>query len=66
MLEKGPAAGIETRGVADHGAIQSIYFRDPNGCVVELAARTGQSMSGAEKARQALDAWQNKQQTSIA
>jgi catechol 2,3-dioxygenase-like lactoylglutathione lyase family enzyme len=62
MFEKGPAAGIETRGIADHGAMQSIYFRDPNGYVVELAARTEQPMSGAEKARQALDAWQIKQQ----
>jgi catechol 2,3-dioxygenase-like lactoylglutathione lyase family enzyme len=65
MFEKGPVAGIETRGIADHGSIQSVYFRDPNGYVVELAARTDQSMSGAEKARQALDAWQIKQQASI-
>lgn len=39
MFEKGPAAGIETRGISDHGFIESIYFRDPNGYVVELAAR---------------------------
>ena len=29
MFEKGKAAGMETRGVADHGFINSIYFRDP-------------------------------------
>ncbi|MBE7638434.1 VOC family protein [Sneathiella sp. P13V-1] len=38
MFEKGKAAGIETRGVADHGFIESIYFRDPNGYVIELTA----------------------------
>ncbi len=39
MLEKGRAQGIETRGIADHGFVQSIYFRDPNGYVIELCAR---------------------------
>jgi len=39
MFEKGKAAGIETRGISDHGFIDSIYFRDPNGYVVELAAK---------------------------
>lgn len=38
MLERGKAAGMEIRGVSDHGFIHSIYFRDPNGYVVELAA----------------------------
>ncbi len=41
MFEKGKAAGIETRGVADHNFIKSIYFRDPNGYVIELTAPTG-------------------------
>ena len=40
MLAKGKAAGIETRGVSDHGFIHSIYFRDPNGYVIELTAKT--------------------------
>jgi len=40
MLAKGKAAGVETRGVSDHGFIHSIYFRDPNGYVIELAAKT--------------------------
>jgi len=40
MLARGKAAGIETRGVSDHGFIHSIYFRDPNGYVIELAAKT--------------------------
>ena len=40
MLAKGKAQGIETRGVSDHGFIHSIYFRDPNGYVIELTAKT--------------------------
>ena len=39
MFEKGKQAGIETRGISDHGFIDSIYFRDPNGYVVELTAK---------------------------
>ena len=60
MFAKGRAAGIETRGVADHGFVHSIYFRDPNGYVVELTARVGDE-PGPEKyadARTALERWQ--------
>jgi catechol-2,3-dioxygenase len=39
MLAKGRAAEIETRGISDHGFIDSIYFRDPNGYVIELTAK---------------------------
>ena len=39
MLDKGKQAGIESRGISDHGFIHSIYFRDPNGYVIELTAR---------------------------
>ena len=41
MLAKGRAAGIEVRGPVDHGFVRSIYFRDPNGYVIELTASTG-------------------------
>lgn len=41
MLQKGKAEGIEVRGPVDHGFVRSIYFRDPNGYVVELTAPTG-------------------------
>jgi len=62
MLEKGRAAGIETRGVSDHGFIHSIYFRDPNGYVIELAARTSEHERGMDprlnEARAILDRWQ--------
>ncbi len=40
MFAKGKAAGIETRGISDHGFVHSIYFRDPNGYVIELTAKT--------------------------
>jgi catechol 2,3-dioxygenase-like lactoylglutathione lyase family enzyme len=38
MMQKGRTQGVEMRGISDHGAICSIYFGDPNGCVVELCA----------------------------
>ena len=63
MFERGKKAGIETRGIADHGFIHSIYFRDPNGYVVELTAKQpGKQTDGAEArraARDSLDAWQD-------
>jgi catechol 2,3-dioxygenase-like lactoylglutathione lyase family enzyme len=39
MFAKGKNLGVETRGVSDHGFVDSIYFRDPNGYVVELTAK---------------------------
>jgi catechol 2,3-dioxygenase-like lactoylglutathione lyase family enzyme len=39
MLDKGKKAGIEARGISDHHFIHSIYFRDPNGYVIELTAK---------------------------
>jgi catechol 2,3-dioxygenase-like lactoylglutathione lyase family enzyme len=62
MLAKGKAAGVETRGVSDHGFIHSIYFRDPNGYVIELTAKLpghDQAMDPAiNGARAKLDRWQ--------
>ncbi|GAB4394652.1 MAG: VOC family protein [Kiloniellaceae bacterium] len=62
MLERGKAAGIETRGPADHTFIESIYFRDPNGYVIELTAKRPdhEAMMDPTRngARQTLDAWQ--------
>ena len=40
MFSKGKESNIETRGISDHGFINSIYFRDPNGYVIELTAKT--------------------------
>ena len=62
MFDKGKKAGIETRGISDHGFIHSIYFRDPNGYVIELTAKRpghDQAMDPAVNgARRRLDAWQ--------
>ena len=41
MLAKAQAEGREVRGPVDHGFVRSIYFRDPNGYVIELTASTG-------------------------
>ncbi len=62
MFEKGKATGIETRGISDHGFLDSIYFRDPNGYVIELTAKRDnhdQAMDpDTNGARRKLDAWQ--------
>ena len=62
MLAKGRKAGIETRGPSDHGIVESIYFRDPNGYVIELCAKRAghDDMLDPDRngARDKLDAWQ--------
>jgi catechol 2,3-dioxygenase-like lactoylglutathione lyase family enzyme len=58
MFARGKAKGIETRGIVDHGFIHSIYFRDPNGYVIELTARAGAQGSDRGGARAILDRWQ--------
>ncbi len=62
MFAKGQAEGIETRGITDHGFIDSIYFRDPSGYVIELTAKRDnhdEAMDPATNgARQKLDSWQ--------
>ncbi|MEO5672690.1 MAG: VOC family protein [Ramlibacter sp.] len=61
MLAKGKSEGIETRGISDHDFIHSIYFRDPNGYVIELTAKTAdhaEAMDPAKNgAREKLDKW---------
>ena len=62
MFAKGKAEGREVRGVSDHKFIRSIYFRDPNGYVIELTAK----IAGHERdmdptanhARDVLNRWQ--------
>ena len=61
MFEKGKSAGIETRGISNHRFIHSIYFRDPNGYVIELTAKTPEHDSAMDPARNGardkLDRW---------
>ncbi len=62
MFAKGKAQGIPTRGIIDHGFIHSIYFRDPNGYVIELTAKTPRHTAETDPrinaAREKLDRWQ--------
>ena len=62
MFEKGKAAGIETRGISDHGFIDSIYFRDPNGYVIELAAAKEGGSGEPADAHEILAHWQSAKQ----
>jgi catechol 2,3-dioxygenase-like lactoylglutathione lyase family enzyme len=66
MFAKGKQAGIETRGISDHGFIDSIYFRDPNGYVIELTAKRPDHDTAISQARLAaheqLARWQTKKQ----
>jgi catechol 2,3-dioxygenase-like lactoylglutathione lyase family enzyme len=70
MFAKGKAAGIETRGIIDHHFIHSIYFRDPNGYVIELTAKTpahARDMDPAtNEARAKLDRWQAAKRPAVA
>jgi catechol 2,3-dioxygenase-like lactoylglutathione lyase family enzyme len=69
MLAKGKAAGIETRGIADHHFIHSIYFRDPNGYVIELTARmphhAAEMNPATNGARAKLDKWQSEKRQAV-
>ncbi len=64
MFAKGKAEGREVRGVSDHKFIHSIYFRDPNGYVIELAAKVPGHESAMDPAkshaRDILNDWQGK------
>jgi catechol 2,3-dioxygenase-like lactoylglutathione lyase family enzyme len=64
MFEKGKSEGREVRGVSDHGFIHSIYFRDPNGYVIELTAKQPGHDAALDPARNGaraiLDAWQKE------
>ena len=61
MPARGRAAGLEVRGVSHHGFIDSIYFRDPNGYVIELTTKLpghDAAMDPATNgARAKLDRW---------
>lgn len=64
MLDKGKKAGIESRGISDHHFLDSIYFRDPNGYVIELTAkRPGHDKAmdpAVNGARRVLNEWQQE------
>lgn len=68
MVVKGKGAGIETRGITHHGFIRSAYFRDPDGYVVELAAKTPEHDASTDPARNDADRilgdWQARKRAS--
>jgi catechol-2,3-dioxygenase len=53
--------------VSNHGFIHSIYFRDPNGYVIELTAKTPSHAEATDpkrnSARAKLDRWQARKAT---
>ena len=64
MFARGKAEGREVRGISDHGFCRSIYFRDPNGYVIELAAPSEQAASrdveaSRKAAHESLAKWQS-------
>ena len=67
MMARGKSRGIETRGVSNHGFIHSIYFRDPNGYVIELTAKAPSHAEATDpkrnSARAKLDRWQASKAT---
>lgn len=70
MLAKGKAEGREVRGISDHRFIDSIYFRDPNGYVIELTAkrpgRDADTDPARNHARDILADWQANKEKAAA
>jgi catechol 2,3-dioxygenase-like lactoylglutathione lyase family enzyme len=62
MFERGKQEGREVRGISDHKFIRSIYFRDPNGYVIELTAKVPGHESAMDpkksRAREIVNDWQ--------
>src|SRR5262245_29151051 len=69
MFKKGKKAKVDTRGVSDHHFIRSIYFRDPNGYVIELTAKVPGHESDMDPkvngARAKLNAWQKAKRKTV-
>lgn len=63
------AHGVEVLGPVDHGFISSIYFYDPNGHRLELAARTHGATElevYAAAARDEVEAWTVRKKEALA
>jgi catechol 2,3-dioxygenase-like lactoylglutathione lyase family enzyme len=67
--ERARASGMEVRGPSNHGPMDSLYVRDPNGYVVELTAyKPGQErapFTPSPDARAILDDWQRSKPTAL-
>ena len=70
MYRKGKDEAREVRGVSDHGFIDSIYFRDPNGYVIELTCKReghDEAMNPEKNgARTIVDRWTKDKQAKAA
>lgn len=70
LFVQAKSQGMEARGPSDHHFIDSVYFRDPNGYVIELCAKRDnhdQSMNPAtNRARAILDGWQANKRSPVA
>ena len=67
MMQKAQTEAISYRGPSDHDFIHSIYFRDPNGYVVELAATPPDKQGNGfdpSRAKDLLAQWQQEKQAS--
>ena len=68
MLAKGRSAGVDVRGPADHSIIRSIYFRDPNGYVIELTTKLDGHDAAMDptngKSHEILARWQQEKRAS--
>ena len=68
MKKKGEELRMPVRGVSDHHFIDSIYFREPNGYVIELTAprpnHDEATDAAKNKARAKRDQWQRDKATS--
>ena len=64
MFKRGKDEGREVRGISDHKFIRSIYFRDPNGYVIELTAKRENHERAMDpetnRARRTLEDWQQR------
>ena len=60
FYSKGINKGIETRGVSDHGFIESIYLRDPNGYVIELTSIKDPAKATVSNPHDVLKEWIKK------
>ena len=70
MQRRAMSNGVEVRGVSDHGFVHSIYVRDPNGYVIELAAKTERHDEAMDPhrngARKSLEAWATRKTRAVA
>ena len=69
MFAKGKAEGREVRGISNHKFIRSIYFRDPNGYVIELTGKRPNHDTlmnpAVNQARGHLQKWQRDKAAAI-